>query len=79
MPVLLIGAVGAIGVLAAVVVFMRRRKSVLLDDAKSKYRVQLVDRKEINHDTRRFRFALESPEQTLGIKRNWWNFAFLSP
>lgn len=67
MPVLLIGAVGAIGVLAAVVVFMRRRKSVLLDDAKSKYRVQLVDRKEINHDTRRFRFALESPEQTLGL------------
>lgn len=45
----------------------RYRTPVLLLDPDVKYTVKLIEREEISHDTRRFRFALPSAEHTLGL------------
>ena len=38
-----------------------------LIDPQTKYPLKLIERHVISHDTRRFRFALPSPEHVLGI------------
>lgn len=45
----------------------RYRTPVLLQDPDVKYTVKLIEREEISHDTRRFRFALPTAEHTLGL------------
>ncbi|CAH0551503.1 unnamed protein product [Brassicogethes aeneus] len=40
---------------------------VLLEDAQAKYKLPLIEKEEISHDTRRFRFALPSKEHVLGL------------
>lgn len=45
----------------------RYRTPVLLQDPDVKYSVKLIEREEISHDTRRFRFALPTAEHTLGL------------
>ncbi|KAL1479760.1 hypothetical protein MTO96_034791 [Rhipicephalus appendiculatus] len=45
----------------------RYRPPVLLEDPETKYTVKLIEREEISHDTRRFRFALPSSEHVLGL------------
>lgn len=45
----------------------RYRPPVLLEDPETKYTVKMVEREEISHDTRRFRFALPSAEHVLGL------------
>lgn len=40
---------------------------MLLQDPDTKYTVKLIEREEISHDTRRFRFALPSADHTLGL------------
>ncbi|KAH6924211.1 hypothetical protein HPB50_013856 [Hyalomma asiaticum] len=45
----------------------RYRPPVLLEDPDTKYAVKMVEREEISHDTRRFRFALPSDEHVLGL------------
>uniref|UniRef100_A0A5S6Q4Y1 NADH-cytochrome b5 reductase n=1 Tax=Trichuris muris TaxID=70415 RepID=A0A5S6Q4Y1_TRIMR len=44
-----------------------RRPSKLLMDTNATYSIKLVEKKEVSHDTRMFRFALHSPEQVLGL------------
>jgi len=41
-----------------------------LIDPQTKYPLKLIERHVISHDTRRFRFALPSPEHVLGISLN---------
>lgn len=39
----------------------------LLQDAEQKYDVKLIEREEVSHDTRRFRFELPSKDHVLGL------------
>lgn len=39
----------------------------LLENPKEKYSVALIEREDISHDTRRFRFSLPSPDHILGL------------
>ncbi|CAH2062918.1 unnamed protein product, partial [Iphiclides podalirius] len=43
------------------------KKLVALVDPNTKYPLPLIEREEINHDTRRFRFGLPSSEHVLGL------------
>ncbi|NXV71715.1 NB5R2 reductase, partial [Atlantisia rogersi] len=46
----------------------RRASSlVTLQDPLAKYPLRLVDKEEISHDTKKFRFGLTSPDHTLGL------------
>ncbi|GFT52584.1 NADH-cytochrome b5 reductase 3 [Nephila pilipes] len=49
--------------------FLQKKKSPpkLLKDPKVKYSVPLIEKEVISHDTRRFRFALPSPNHVLGL------------
>ncbi|NXW21504.1 NB5R2 reductase, partial [Circaetus pectoralis] len=40
---------------------------VTLRDPLAKYSLRLVDREEISHDTKKFRFGLPSPDHILGL------------
>ncbi|XP_041072213.1 NADH-cytochrome b5 reductase 3-like [Carcharodon carcharias] len=40
---------------------------ITLEDPNIKYPLRLIDREVVSHDTRRFRFALPSPEHVLGL------------
>lgn len=40
---------------------------ITLKDPQAKYTLPLVEKEEISHDTRRFRFSLPSPKHTLGL------------
>jgi len=56
-------------VLAKVFLFGNKKKKspVTLVDPQIKYPLKLVDKEVISHDTRRFRFALPSPDHILGL------------
>jgi cytochrome-b5 reductase len=45
----------------------KKSKKVALVDPDVKYPFQLVFKEELTHDTRRFRFALPTPEHVLGL------------
>ncbi|KAF6339161.1 cytochrome b5 reductase 3 [Rhinolophus ferrumequinum] len=47
--------------------FQRSTPAITLESPDIKYPLRLVDKEVINHDTRRFRFALPSPEHILGL------------
>ncbi|XP_074660898.1 NADH-cytochrome b5 reductase 3-like isoform X2 [Tubulanus polymorphus] len=61
--------VGLVIIAAIVIKKLSKKKSapVALVDPNVKYPLRLVDREEISHDTRRFRFALPSPQHILGL------------
>lgn len=44
----------------------KSKKLVALVDPNTKYALPLIEREEISHDTRRFRFGLPSPDHVLG-------------
>lgn len=48
-------------------VFGKSAPAITLENADIKYPLRLVDKEVISHDTRRFRFALPSPEHILGL------------
>ncbi|CAH2278380.1 NADH-cytochrome b5 reductase 3 [Pelobates cultripes] len=48
-------------------IFGKRAPAITLESADIKYPLRLISREEISHDTRRFRFALPSPEHVLGL------------
>ncbi|KAG8548756.1 hypothetical protein GDO81_024291 [Engystomops pustulosus] len=48
-------------------IFGKSAPAITLESADVKYPLRLVDREDISHDTRRFRFALPSPEHILGL------------
>jgi len=56
-----------IAALLAKVYLDRNRKKKTLVDPNVKYALQLIDRKILSHDTRRFRFALPSKDHILGL------------
>ncbi|GLV31970.1 uncharacterized protein CBL_07730 [Carabus blaptoides fortunei] len=45
----------------------KRAKFVTLKDSQAKYTLPLIEKEEISHDTRRFRFGLPSKEHILGL------------
>ncbi|CAH2092156.1 unnamed protein product [Euphydryas editha] len=45
----------------------KNKKLITLLDPNTKYPLPLIEREEINHDTRRFRFGLPTPEHVLGL------------
>ncbi|XP_029902156.1 NADH-cytochrome b5 reductase 3 [Myripristis murdjan] len=47
--------------------FSKRRPAITLEDPAIKYALRLIDKQIVSHDTRRFRFALPSPEHVLGL------------
>lgn len=69
-PILVGTAVVAVtAVLAKMFLFGNKKKKapVALQDPTVKYPLKLIDREEVSHDTRRFRFALPSMEHVLGL------------
>ena len=66
---LLVGAsvVVITAVLAKYYFDQKKSKPITLKDPNLKYALKLVEREEISHDTRRFRFALPSPKHVLGL------------
>ncbi|XP_069828688.1 NADH-cytochrome b5 reductase 1-like isoform X2 [Dendropsophus ebraccatus] len=55
------------GVAAGNYMINKKWKCLTLQDPNRKYRLRLIQKTVINHNTRRFRFALPSMNQTLGI------------
>ncbi|KAM9320202.1 NADH-cytochrome b5 reductase 1-like [Gastrophryne carolinensis] len=55
------------GVAAGNYMFYKHRNCVTLEDPNRKYRLRLIRKSVINHNTRRFRFALPSVYCTLGL------------
>ena len=51
---------------------------VALQDPTAKYAFPLIEKEEINHDTRRFRFALPSENHILGECSSYWLLLNLS-
>ncbi|XP_028426247.1 NADH-cytochrome b5 reductase 3 [Perca flavescens] len=47
--------------------FSKRRPALTLEDPNIKYALRLLDKQIVSHDTRKFRFALPSPEHILGL------------
>ncbi|XP_051249181.1 NADH-cytochrome b5 reductase 3 [Dicentrarchus labrax] len=47
--------------------FSKRRAAITLEDPNIKYALRLLDKQIVSHDTRKFRFALPSPEHVLGL------------
>ncbi|XP_067247867.1 NADH-cytochrome b5 reductase 3 isoform X2 [Chanodichthys erythropterus] len=47
--------------------FGKKRPAITLEDPNVKYPLRLVDKEIISHDTRKFRFALKSPDHVLGL------------
>ncbi|KAE8281286.1 NADH-cytochrome b5 reductase 3 [Larimichthys crocea] len=47
--------------------FSKRRPAITLEDPNIKYALRLLDKQIVSHDTRKFRFALPSPEHVLGL------------
>uniref|UniRef100_A0ACB8FQP6 NADH-cytochrome b5 reductase 3 n=1 Tax=Sphaerodactylus townsendi TaxID=933632 RepID=A0ACB8FQP6_9SAUR len=47
--------------------FGKSQPAITLENPDVKYPLRLIDKEEITHDTRRFRFALPSPEHILGL------------
>nr|XP_020469299.1 NADH-cytochrome b5 reductase 3-like [Monopterus albus] len=47
--------------------FSKRKPAITLQDPNIKYALRLIDKQIVSHDTRRFRFALPSPDHVLGL------------
>ncbi|XP_064276786.1 NADH-cytochrome b5 reductase 3 isoform X4 [Passer domesticus] len=47
--------------------FRNPQPAITLKDPEVKYALRLIDKEEVSHDTRRFRFALPSMEHVLGL------------
>ncbi|XP_071452703.1 NADH-cytochrome b5 reductase 2-like isoform X1 [Hetaerina americana] len=60
-------AVAATVIIAAFHFKKRKAPPKTLLDSSVKYALPLIEKEEINHDTRRFRFGLPSPEHVLGL------------
>ena len=61
-----LGVAAAAVVIAKIYFGSKKKAPVTLIDPNSKYPLKLIDKKELSHDTRRFRFALPTPQHRLG-------------
>ena len=67
LPLLAGLGVAAAAVVIAKIYFGGKKKApITLSDPNSKFPLKLIDKKELSHDTRRFRFALPTPQHRLG-------------
>lgn len=55
------------GVMFLTLLYMKKRKRPVALDAKKKIPFKLVGKEVVSHDTRKFRFELQSPEHILGL------------
>ncbi|OWF37344.1 NADH-cytochrome b5 reductase 3-like isoform X2 [Mizuhopecten yessoensis] len=63
-----VGVVAVTAILAKIFLFGKKKKPlVTLEDPNTKYSLKLIDKEEVSHDTRRFRFALPSTGHILGL------------
>jgi len=64
----ILGALGIVVVTAAWFLLSKRsRKQKTLEDANKKYALKLIEKQNLSHDTRLFRFALPSENHILGL------------
>ena len=61
------GLVVLTAIAAKVFLDQKRKKKITLVEPNVKYALKLTDKKELSHDTRRFRFELPSPQHVLGL------------
>ncbi|KAJ8374089.1 hypothetical protein SKAU_G00046690 [Synaphobranchus kaupii] len=47
--------------------FFSKKHAITLQDSNIKYALRLIDKEIVSHDTRRFKFALPSPDHILGL------------
>ncbi|GAB1607974.1 NADH-cytochrome b5 reductase 3-like isoform X2 [Argonauta hians] len=67
-PILVgVGIVALTAVLAKHLLSGSKKPKVTLEKSDQKYQLKLVDKEELSHDTRRYRFALPSAEHILGL------------
>lgn len=59
--------VSTAGVLGYLYLNRKRKPKITLIDPSEKYKLRLIDKEILSHDTRKFRFALPSPEHVLGL------------
>jgi len=64
---LALAVVGVSVIVGLVSVFMKKKKRPIALDPKKKIPFKLIEKEHISHDTRRFRFALQSSEHILGL------------
>jgi len=62
-----LGVVVATAILTKLYLSKKRGPPRTLQDSTIKYPLELIEREEISHDTRRFRFKLPTPEHILGL------------
>jgi len=67
-PILVgVGVVAVSALVAKMILDMKKKKKVALEDPNVKYALKLIEKQELSHDTRLFRFALPSLEHCLGL------------
>ena len=66
-PVAVGVGVVAITAIIAKILLDRKKKKITLEDPNIKYSLKLVEKQIISHDTRKFIFALPSPNHILGL------------
>lgn len=78
MPVIIGVAVVVVTVVAGVSVrfLLCRRKKKTLVDPNVKYALQLIEKEDISHDTKRFRLALPSKDHVLGKNKSLTRYSF---
>ncbi|XP_062373570.1 NADH-cytochrome b5 reductase 3 [Sardina pilchardus] len=64
---LICGVVDRIRNLIFSLLFGKKKPAITLKDPNIKYALKLIDKEIISHDTRKFRFALSSPDEVLGL------------
>jgi len=69
-----VGSISAVVAVGLAVYFARckcckkdKMENILLQDPETKYTVNLIEKEELSHDTRRFRFATHNADQQLGL------------
>ena len=62
-----IGFVILTAVAAKFFIDQKKKKKITLVEPNTKYALKLIDKLEVSHDTRRFRFELPSPQHVLGL------------
>jgi cytochrome-b5 reductase len=62
-----VGVVAASALLAHYLLNAKKKKLVTLEDSNKKYALELVERRELSHDTRIFSFKLPTPDHCLGL------------
>lgn len=69
---MVVGLVVVVGTAIATKLYLSRRRGPprLLQDPTVKYPLELIEKEELTHDTRRLRFKLPTPDHVLG--RSVW-------